>query len=221
LVSHVLDNSAQTSPSDTITGLQDVQVIRQKGRVPLGSLGIDFYVISVPYDKSSLNWTLALLMRDYLITEMDLTNCLRDSQCFDTSYVQQVDETTGQMITVNATGVVVEYLFQHDLKQFTADLSVMSAKGFQMNSAAQELPSGWERNDWFGVGLSAAWDYKYGRYVVSVGAPRSSLGLFTFFRGDNAIEDLAPKLDKYAGKYPLHTQIKYKYTKCRLFPFIV
>lgn len=172
-------NSKQSdsSPGKTALGMNFMQFLMQKSPAPLGTIGVDFAVLPVTDPNNPTQWTLALLVRDLLrpstpTPPFDFSGCL-NSQC--SQFSTFTDPNTQQQVQINSTGVVIEYIYSQT-SMFTTSGTVLSASGSDFVSTH------WDEMDWFGVGIGAAWDYKFNRYLAAVGAPKGSQGIYTFFK---------------------------------------
>ena len=177
------------------------QFIRQKSSIPLGTLGADIDVILRPAVKGDAT-ELFLLVRDFAIlpSEMDESTYLSLCPSGDCSYV--TTNVDGQSATVNATGVVLEYKLDYASETFDLTGDTMASLNFPLPMNVQTnneyTPNQWEHNDWFGIGLTTAYDKKYDRYITAVGAPRDGNGVFSFFLKN---DETSPDLQWQAGQY--------------------
>ena len=159
------------------------QFVPTLSKVPLGSLGIDFDALVGADDA------VTLLMRDYVlpegVSEHDYTAACPNRTC---SYL--VLKQNGQTVTLNSTGAVVEYRLNTQTRLFEATKQQLKSVDFpkELISIETDLQNAgyqrddWERNDWFGVGISAALDQKYNRILSMAGAPRDASGVFSFYK---------------------------------------
>ena len=159
------------------------QFIKTESKVPLGSLGHDFEVIETGN-------TLTLLVRDYVIPP-DVTTTQYEAAC---------PSLTCSFITIDgrnisSVGAVIEYRLNMATARFEQTGVRMYSNGFEYDSFinvnslnAGYLRTDWRRYDWFGVGITAARDTKFGRWVSVIGAPRDGTGVFSFLKPMGALD---------------------------------
>ncbi|KAI3653902.1 hypothetical protein MP228_001849 [Amoeboaphelidium protococcarum] len=154
-----------------------LQQIRPRSSIPFGMSGLDFDVLV--RDKSTLNIpVMTLLMRDFVIPSEDTPqNFGQLCPARNCSYLR-VEREDGTFETVHGAGIVMQYEFDDSIGSFWRSDQVLS-------SFDQDFD---QSNDWFGLGITSAFDHRYDRFLTAIGAPRRSSKLFTFYSASSSLQ---------------------------------
>lgn len=171
-----------------------LQFLPQQSQIPLGSLGIDLAPLVRPsfgsIDFSNPNSVpddeLVLLVRDFVIAGVDKAFLVAQCPNGLCSYITAT--VNGQTVTYNATGVMLEYVFNFESNLFQLTGDRLQSLDFPVSPYISPAlvnmgasPSNWDRNDWFGSNIATSYDSKYDRYMVAVGAPKDASGTYSFY----------------------------------------